>query len=102
MSQPKRQCNRELQLIAKPSRRIVLPIEVESYKSLFQDARQFRHWIDSMYEALPELFPEDFAEGYHLHDLRQSSKLPEISIRRIRLPRTGEVFRVVPGLYCPT
>lgn len=101
MSQLKRQCNRELQLVAKPSRRIVLPIEAEIYQQVVQDARQFRQWIDSMYETFPELFPETFRQDYHLHDLRVSRKLPEVGIRRIRLPHTGEVYRVVPSFVLP-
>lgn len=101
MSQSQRQCNPELELLAKPSRRIILPIEKMKYQTIVADRVSFRAWVDMMYTEFPELFPEAFAEGYHLHDLRQSSKLPEVSIRRIRLPRTGEVFRVVPSFVLP-
>jgi hypothetical protein len=54
-----------------------------------------------MYGQFPELFPDKFAEGYHLHDLRASSKLPEVPIRRLRLPHTGAVYRVVPSFVLP-
>ena len=101
MSQSQRQCNPELELLAKPSRRIILPIEQIKYQALVADRVSFRAWLDMMYTEFPELFPQAFAEGYHLHDLRQSSKLPEVSIRRIRLPRTGKVFRVVPSFVLP-
>jgi hypothetical protein len=101
MSQSQRQCSPELELLAKPSRRIILPIEQIKYQAIVVDRVSFRAWLDMMYTEFPELFPEAFAEGYHLHDLRQSSKLPEVSIRRIRLPRTGEVFRVVPSFVLP-
>jgi hypothetical protein len=30
-----------------------------------QDAQQFRQWVDSMYEAFPELFPETFTRVSH-------------------------------------
>jgi len=99
--QPKRECNPELQLVAKPSRRIVLPIEPADYRRQVQDRHRFRQWVDAMFGQYPELFPEAFAEGYHLHDLRHSSKMPEVPIRRIRLPRTGEVYRVVPSFVLP-
>jgi hypothetical protein len=54
-----------------------------------------------MHTQYPELFPDAFAEGYHLHDLRHSSKMPEVPTRRIRLPRTGAVYRVVPSFVLP-
>ena len=101
MSQSQRQCNPELTLLAKPSRRIVLPITQILYQAIVVDRTEFRAWVDRMYTEFPELFPEAIAEGYHLHDLRPSRKLPEVSIRRIRLPRTGEVFRVVPSFVLP-
>lgn len=84
MSQPKRQCNPELQLVAKPSHRIVLPIEQADYRPWVQDRQIFRQWVAARYAQFPELFPETFAENYHLHDLRSSRKLPEGPIRRIR------------------
>jgi len=101
MLQPKRQCNPELQLVAKPSRRIVLPIEPVKYKQEVHDRRQFRQWVDNMYDQYPELFPQAFSEGYHLHDLRPSKKMADVPIRRIRLPRTGAVYRVVPSFVLP-
>jgi len=33
--------------------------------------------------------------------MRQSSKLPEVSVRRIRLTHTGEAYRVVPSFVLP-
>ncbi len=101
MPQPKRQCNPELQLVAKPSHRIVLPVEQTEYTQHVQDRRQFRQWVDEMYQHYPELFPDTFAEGYHLHDRRHSSKMPAVPIRRIRLPHTGEVYRIVPSFVLP-
>lgn len=54
-----------------------------------------------MYAHHPGLFPATFGEGYHLHDLRHSRKMPDVLIRRIRLPRTGKVYRVVPSFVLP-
>lgn len=101
MLQPKRKCNPELQLVAKPSHRIVLPIEPVEYIQQVEDQRKFRQWVDTMYNQHPELFPDAFVEGYHLHDLRHSTKMPEVPIRRIRLPRTGAVYRIVPSFVMP-
>lgn len=101
MPQPKRECNSELQLVAKPSRRIVLPSEPAEYTQQVQEGQEFRAWVDAMFTQYPELFPDAFAEGYHLHDQRPSRKLPAISIRRIRLSRSGEVYRIVPSFVLP-
>jgi len=101
MPQPKRQCNPELQLIAKPSRRIVLPITSTEYKRQVQDRRWFREWVDRMHEQHPELFPDEFSEGYYLHDLRSSKKIPEVCTRRVRLKTTGTVYRIVPSFVLP-
>lgn len=101
MPQPKRKCNSELQLMAKPSRRIVLPIEQAEYGSQIQDTQPFRQWVDTMYQQYPELFPDTFSEGYQLHDLRPSKKMADVAIRRIRLNRNGAVYRVVPSFVLP-
>ena len=101
MHQSQRHCNPELTLLTQPSRRIVLPIDQTEYPAIVADRKAFRTWVDTMYTHCPELFPEDFTEGYHLHDMRQSRKLPEVSVRRIRLPHTGEAYRVVPSFVLP-
>ena len=101
MHQSHRHCNPELTLLTQPSRRIVLPIEQTEYPSIVTDRKAFRSWVDTMYTRYPELFPDDFTENYHLHDMRQSRKLPEVSIRRIRLPHTGEAYRVMPSFVLP-
>jgi len=82
MSQLNRQCNPELALVANPSRRIVLPTKRSQYKPLIGDRKAFRCYVNAMYRRYPELFPAHFREGYHLHDLRTSCKLPEVSIRQ--------------------
>lgn len=101
MHQSQRHCNPELTLLIQPSRRIVLPIEQSDYPSIVEDRKAFRAWVDTMYTRYPELFPADFTTAYHLHDMRQSRKLPDVSIRRIRLPHTDEAYRVVPSFVLP-
>lgn len=100
MSQ-QRKCSQELKLAAKPSRRIVLPIDRDQYPSMVQDAGAFRGWVERSRREYPELFPEEIDEGYSLHDIRGSRKLPDVCIRRIRLHRSGVVYRVVPSFVLP-
>lgn len=100
MSQ-QRKCSHELKLAAKRSRRIVLPIDREQYQTAVQDVGTFRRWVDSTRGQYPELFPDEIGEGYSLHDQRSSRKLPEVCIRRIRLQRTGVVYRIVPSFVLP-
>jgi len=101
MSQQQRQCNPQLKLVTKPSRRIVLPINRDSYPKLVKDAAMFRAYLERMQTQHPELFPADIGGGYTLHDTRRSKKLPDMAIRRIRLNRTGAVYRVVPSFVLP-
>jgi hypothetical protein len=100
MSQ-QRKCSQQEQLAAKPSRRIVLPIDRAEYLDIVQDARAFRAWVDANYQQYPELFPDEMTEGYSLHDFRSSRKLPEVCVRRIRLNCNGRVYRIVPGFVLP-
>jgi hypothetical protein len=86
-----------MQLAAKPSRRLVLPIDCNQYQDIVQDAGAFRAWVDMNVEQYPELFPNEMGEGYRLHDIRSSRKLPEIRVRRIRLNQSGTVYRVMPS-----
>ncbi|MFQ3658745.1 MAG: hypothetical protein SNJ54_07350 [Anaerolineae bacterium] len=96
-----RKCSQELKWAAKPSRRIVLPIDREHYASVVQDAGAFRGWVENNRRQHPELFPDEIREGYSLHDIRPSRKLPDVRIRRIRLNRSGAVYRVVPSFVLP-
>ena len=100
MSQP-RKCSQNLKLAAKPSRRIVLPIDRHQYQTVVQNAGAFRVWVDANVRQYPELFPAEIREGYRLHDIRGSRKLPDIAIRRIRLNRGGSVYRVAPSFVLP-
>jgi len=100
MSQ-QRKCSQQMRLAAKPSRRIVLPIDGNQYQDVVQDASAFRAWVDANVQQYPELFPDSMPEGYSLHDIRSSRKLPEVRVRRIRLNRSGTVYRVTPSFVLP-
>jgi hypothetical protein len=76
-------------------------MDQSDYAWVIKDRQVFRDVLDEQYHQYPELFPEEFCEGYHLHDLRPSHKLPDVPIRRIRLPGTGVVYRIVPSFVLP-
>jgi hypothetical protein len=100
MSQP-RQCRQDFKLVARSSRRIVLPVERDAYLALVQDVARFRAWIDGQTQQHPELFPSKMQDGYSLHDRRASRKQPDILVRRIRLNQSGLVYRVLPSFVLP-
>ena len=74
---------------------------MEEYKETVKDPEVFREWIDENAVRWPELFPADIEEGYALHDMRASVKMPEIVVRRIKLKRTGEVYSIMPSGIMP-
>lgn len=83
---PQRNYSRDRTKVAKPNKRVILPIGLEEYQQLSGDSVRFRAWLDSMIETYPELFPAEIAEGYELHDiLPVSRKLPGVRFRRIKL-----------------
>src|SRR3990172_6421259 len=88
---PQRQCTKTKAEVTSPCKRITLPISMEEYRELVGDSCTYRKWIDEMIVKHPELFPEEIAEGYTLHDQRTSVKLSEVQLRRICLKaRTAE------------
>jgi len=101
MSHQARQCSTELHLTAKPSRRIVVSCTPGVYDQMIGDSQLFRYYLDQAAAICPELFPSAFAEGYWLHDLTHSKKMPDVPLRRIKLTATGEVYTVVPSFVLP-
>ena len=101
MSHRERQCSIELELEAKPSRRIVIPCSQSHYQDIVENHRRFRDRLDRVYKKHPELFPTAIAAGYRLHDIQQSKKMPEVPMRRIKLRETGEVYTVAPDFVMP-
>lgn len=103
---PPRNCNRTKEKVAKQSKVIRLPIELEDYQEIIGDRKAFRKWVDGMIEQYPSLFPQAIVKGYVLHDMRTSVKLPEIQMRRIKLKERDEqgkdmVFTIVPSGIMP-
>ena len=87
--------------VSKPSKRIVLAIELEKYKEIVKEPKEFRRWLDEHIACAPELFPADIGKGYVLHSIRNSRKMPEIALRRIELKESKEVFTIAPSGVMP-
>jgi len=59
---------------------------MSTYQEILPDSVRFREWLDGKIACYPELFPVGIEKGYVLHDiLPESSKLPGIRFRRIKL-----------------
>ena len=98
---PQRKCTRTKDKVSKPSKRIVLAIELEKYKQIVESPKVFREWVDENISHYPELFPASIVNGYVLHDKRTSAKMPEIVLRRIELKENKEIFTIAPSCVMP-
>lgn len=104
---PQREYNKNETDVTKKNKRIVLPIEIETYNKLRKDPKAFRCWLDEQIEQYPELFPADITEGYTLHSiLPRSTKLPQVRLRRIQLKKKNEagqaqLFTITPSAVLP-
>ena len=103
---PQRECTKTKTIVARPQRRITLPIDMEKYRKIVDDSRAYRKWLDEMIMAHPELFPQSIAEGYTLHDERASGKLDGVRLRRICLKARDvkgkqQVFTIAPSGLMP-
>lgn len=104
---PQRKCSKEISRTTTANRRIIIPMDKDKYLSLVNDAIAFRQAIDEMIKRHPELFPPEVAQGYHLHDRRQSAKMPDVQLRRIKMQAadaiTGrqEVYTIAPSGLLP-
>jgi hypothetical protein len=103
---PHRECTKTETIVARPQRRITLPIEMENYGKIVDDSCVYRKWLDGMIVTYPELFPKSIADGYALHDERTSGKLDGIRLRRICLKARDakgkqQVFTIAPSGVMP-
>lgn len=87
---PQRKYSKEQCKVSKANPRVILPIAYDAYQEIASEPKRFRHWVDEMTAAYPELFPCEIEAGYTLHDLLPASvKLPDVRFRRIKL-KAGE------------
>jgi hypothetical protein len=103
---PQRKCTKTKTKVARPQKRITLPIDLEQYHEIVADCQAYRKWLDGMIAKYPELFPENISTGYVLHDERRSVKLEGVRLRRICLkaPDTEgkqQVFTLAPSGIMP-
>lgn len=100
---PQRKCTRTKEKRKHVSKRIVLPIEIERYQEIVGQQSAYRDFVDEMINCYPELFPSEIEKGYRLHDRRVSKKMPEICLRRIKVPGRDkdQVFTIVPSGVMP-
>ena len=84
-----RQVNRERRTppqAPRGAKQIVIPMIRQQYDGIWQDAERLRAFVDEWAQLAPELFPEDFDQGYCLHGFgRESRKLPGLKLRKIVL-----------------
>ena len=104
---PQREYSKKQAKVTKKNKRITLPITLDAYNELKEDALAFRQWLDEMIKVYPELFPVDIASGYTLHDVLPASvKLSQVQLRRIRLNQRdkngqAQVFTIAPSDVLP-
>src|SRR3954449_1436989 len=79
---------------------VCLPFDQARYAEVVSDPSAFRQALGRFFRAMPELFPEGFAQGYRLKESRTSRKLG-LTVRRVRLKATGETFTVRPSFALP-
>ena len=98
---PQRNYNKTKEKVSQPSKRIVLASDLERYTEIVQTPDAFRSWVDENIARHPELFPAEIVQGYDLHSIRSSRKLPDLSLRRIKLKSSQEVFSIAPSSIMP-
>jgi len=103
---PQRECTKTKTEVARPQKRIRLPIEEERYNEIVEDCQSYRNWLDEMIIKHPELFPKSIRDGYLLHDERSSAKLEGVRLRRICLKTRDaegrkQVFTIAPSAVMP-
>src|SRR5690348_8600704 len=79
---------------------ICLPFDQALYPAVVADPAAFRQALGRFFRAMPELFPDGFAQGFLLKDRRRSRKLG-LLLRRVRLKATGGTFTVRPAFALP-
>ncbi len=103
---PRRKYSKTKTDVTKPSKRITLPIDLARHQQIIDKPGAFRQWLDGMIEQYPELFPVAIEDGYTLHDMRSSRKMPDVRLRRIKLKACdGQgkalVFTIAPSAVMP-
>ena len=86
--------------------RIVIPVEEDDYEEMMSGSVEFRSRLDQIIIEHPELFPAEIQSGYKLHGpLPVSKKMPEVRMRRIRIPSADgskeDAYTICPPFVMP-
>ena len=80
---------------------ICLPVgSEEQYQQLIADNHNYRAYLLQVYGKYPEIFPRDMEVCFSFHDWVVSRK-QELSMRRIKLKTTLEVYQLRPDFMMP-
>jgi hypothetical protein len=80
---------------------ICVPFVSEAqYQGCIDDVGQYRTYLTQVSRQHPELFPQALAQGYTFHDCYRSRK-QDVTLRRIKLKATAEVFTLRPSFLLP-
>ncbi len=83
------------------AKHICLAFESEAhYQACLQDTNRYRKFLNQMQHLHPELFPTDWPHGFTYHDSYFSTK-QKLSIRRVKLKATKEIYSVRPSFVMP-
>ncbi len=72
----------------------------EHYSQCVQDTKKYREYTELIFKAFPESFPEGFEKGFTFHDQYTSKKM-DVTLRRIRIKTSDDVFLVRPSFVMP-
>lgn len=81
------------------NRVICLPFDQEFYIHDVLSAKRIREIIDFLLDRFPEIFPDSMTDGYLMKDIRTSTKLPDLVIRRI--VTGGITYTIRPSFVMP-
>jgi len=79
---------------------LCLPFDQALYQRVIDDPVQFRSALDRFFRQMPELFPNDFGQGYTLKDDRTSGKLG-LRLRRVECKASGRSLTARPSFVLP-
>jgi hypothetical protein len=91
----------EKQSPSRGRKHICVPFASEAqYQGCIDDVAQYRTYLTQVSTQHPELFPQAWAQGYTFHDHYRSRK-QGVTVRRIQLRATAEVFTLRPSFLLP-
>ncbi len=83
------------------ARSLCLPFESEAaYARCLADRASYRSYLMEQYQRHPELFPSEWAAGFHLHGGVHSKK-QGLYQRRVKLKSDGTVYQIRPSFIMP-